>query len=60
MDLQLVGKRVLVTGSSTGTGASIALSLAREGAFVIVHGRDPAILNSNFDRRITWEQGKRI
>jgi 3-oxoacyl-[acyl-carrier protein] reductase len=40
MDLQLAGKRVLVTGSSAGTGAAIAMSLAQEGAYVIVHGRD--------------------
>lgn len=40
MDLKLVGKRALVTGSSAGTGASIAKTLAREGAYVIAHGRD--------------------
>lgn len=40
MDLQLEGKRALVTGSSTGTGEKIAKALAHEGASVIVHGRD--------------------
>ncbi|BAU12989.1 putative 2-keto-3-deoxygluconate dehydrogenase [Leptolyngbya sp. NIES-3755] len=40
MDLRLAGKRVLVTGSSAGTGAEIAMSLAQEEAYVIVHGRD--------------------
>lgn len=40
MDLQLAGKCALVTGSSAGTGSVIAKTLAREGAFVIVHGRD--------------------
>lgn len=40
MDLQLEGKRALVTGSNTGTGEKIAKTLAREGAYVIVHGRD--------------------
>jgi 3-oxoacyl-[acyl-carrier protein] reductase len=40
MDLQLHGKRALVTGSSRGIGAAIALGLAREGAAVVVHGRD--------------------
>lgn len=40
MDLQLVGKRALVTGSSAGTGATIAKTIAREGVHVIVHGRD--------------------
>lgn len=40
MDLQLTGKRALVTGSSSGIGASIARVLAREGASVVVHGRN--------------------
>jgi NAD(P)-dependent dehydrogenase (short-subunit alcohol dehydrogenase family) len=40
MDLQLEGKRALVTGSSAGTGASIAKTLGREGACVLVHGRN--------------------
>ncbi|MBE9018611.1 short-chain dehydrogenase [Chroococcidiopsis sp. CCALA 051] len=40
MDLQLEGKRVLVTGSSTGIGECIAQVLAREGALVAVHGRE--------------------
>jgi NAD(P)-dependent dehydrogenase (short-subunit alcohol dehydrogenase family) len=38
MDLGLIGKRALVTGSSRGTGSVIARTLAREGATVIVHG----------------------
>jgi len=42
MDLQLDGKTVLVTGSSKGIGAGIARKLAREGAIVVVHGRDRA------------------
>jgi 3-oxoacyl-[acyl-carrier protein] reductase len=41
MDLQLSGKRALVTGSSVGIGESIARALAREGVTVAVHGRDP-------------------
>jgi len=39
MDLQLSGKRALVTGSSSGIGEAIARSLAKENAAVIVHGR---------------------
>jgi 3-oxoacyl-[acyl-carrier protein] reductase len=42
MDLQLNGKRALVTGSSIGIGKAIALALAAEGAAVAVHGRDRA------------------
>ena len=40
MDLQLTGKRALVTGSSGGIGKAIAGALAGEGADVIVHGRN--------------------
>jgi NAD(P)-dependent dehydrogenase (short-subunit alcohol dehydrogenase family) len=42
MDLELRGKRALVTGSSSGLGAAIALELAAEGCDVAVHGRDLA------------------
>jgi 3-oxoacyl-[acyl-carrier protein] reductase len=41
MDLQLQGKRALVTGSSIGLGAAIARALAAEGVAVAVHGRQP-------------------
>jgi 3-oxoacyl-[acyl-carrier protein] reductase len=36
---ELVGKRALVTGSTSGIGKAIALELATAGADVIVHGR---------------------
>jgi NAD(P)-dependent dehydrogenase (short-subunit alcohol dehydrogenase family) len=39
MDLQLEGKRALVTGSTAGIGYAIAEGLAKEGATVIVNGR---------------------
>ncbi|MEL6721754.1 MAG: SDR family NAD(P)-dependent oxidoreductase [Pseudomonadota bacterium] len=40
MNLQLSGKRALVTGSSRGIGAAIAKTLAQEGASVVIHGRN--------------------
>jgi 3-oxoacyl-[acyl-carrier protein] reductase len=40
MDLKLDGKIALVTGSSKGIGEGVARALAREGAIVIVHGRN--------------------
>ncbi|MCU1273097.1 MAG: short chain dehydrogenase family protein, partial [Bryobacterales bacterium] len=42
MDLQLKGKRALVTGSTAGIGYAIAEALLREGAVVIVNGRTAA------------------
>ncbi len=42
MDLQLVGKRAVVSGSSSGIGEAIAKFLAAEGASVVVHGRREA------------------
>jgi NAD(P)-dependent dehydrogenase (short-subunit alcohol dehydrogenase family) len=38
MDLELNGKRALITGSYRGTGAGLARVMAREGAIVWVHG----------------------
>ena len=42
MDLQLAGKRALVTGSTAGIGLATASGLFREGASVVVNGRTPA------------------
>ncbi len=40
MDLELTGRRALVTGSSSGIGEATARMLAEEGARVVVHGRN--------------------
>ncbi len=40
MDLQLRGRRALVTGSSSGIGEAIVRLLTEEGARVVVHGRN--------------------
>lgn len=46
MDLQLKGKRALITGSSSGLGEAIAHLLAAEGASVIIHGRNQERANA--------------
>ncbi|MDB6065978.1 MAG: short-chain dehydrogenase/reductase family protein [Pedosphaera sp.] len=46
MQNHLKDKVALVTGSSRGIGAAIAQILARNGAKVVLHGRDEAALLS--------------
>lgn len=41
MDLQISGKRALITGSTAGIGFAIATELAREGVNVVINGRRP-------------------
>jgi NAD(P)-dependent dehydrogenase (short-subunit alcohol dehydrogenase family) len=45
MDLQLTGRRALITGSTAGIGFAIAEGLAREGAAVVVTGRTQAAVD---------------
>jgi 3-oxoacyl-[acyl-carrier protein] reductase len=46
MELGLAGKVALVTGSSSGIGRSVALTLANEGVSVVVTGRDKARIDA--------------
>src|SRR6202790_1874770 len=46
MDLQLEGKKVLVTGSTAGIGFATARALAAEAASVIVNGRGQQRVNA--------------
>ena len=46
MDLGLTGRRAIVCASSRGLGRACATSLAREGAAVVINGRDAARLGA--------------
>lgn len=50
MDLELKGKRALVTGSTGGIGYAIAKFLAQEGAHVYVNGRSMDRVNEAIER----------
>jgi NAD(P)-dependent dehydrogenase (short-subunit alcohol dehydrogenase family) len=50
MDLQVAGKRALVTGSTAGIGFAIARGLAAEGAAVVVNGRSAATVDRALHR----------
>jgi 3-oxoacyl-[acyl-carrier protein] reductase len=45
MDLGLQGKRAIVCASSKGLGFACAKALAREGAHLVLNGRDPDALD---------------
>jgi NAD(P)-dependent dehydrogenase (short-subunit alcohol dehydrogenase family) len=59
MDLQLQGKRALVTGGSKGIGRAIALQLAREGVDVVIAARSGAELEVAA-RELAAETGRKI
>jgi NAD(P)-dependent dehydrogenase (short-subunit alcohol dehydrogenase family) len=50
MDLQLSGKRAVVTGSTAGIGFAIAQALAKEGASVVVNGRTEQRVNAAIEK----------
>jgi len=59
MNLELAGKRALVTGSTAGIGEAIAKTLAAEGALVVVHGRRPQEAE-RVSREITAKGGRAV
>lgn len=60
MDLQLTGKRALVTGSTAGIGFAIASRLASEGAEVIINGRSRSGVSAAVARLIEAVPGARV
>ena len=59
MDLQLTGKRALVTGGSKGIGRAVARQLAREGVDVVIAARNAAELDAAA-ADIAAETGRRV
>ena len=54
MNLELSGKRVLVSGASKGIGFGIAKGFHQEGCAVVSNGRDKAKLTSSIAKRKDW------
>src|SRR5258705_9922724 len=59
MDLQLSGKRAIVTGGATGIGFAIAAELSREGAHIAIASRRMEVLEPSA-ARIGEEMGHPI
>jgi NAD(P)-dependent dehydrogenase (short-subunit alcohol dehydrogenase family) len=60
VDLQLAGKRALISGSTQGIGYATARALAAEGVAVVLHGRDPARVQQAVDRLRAEGQGVEV
>jgi NAD(P)-dependent dehydrogenase (short-subunit alcohol dehydrogenase family) len=60
LDLQLAGKRVLITGGSKGIGAAAARLLAAEGCDLVLVARDPAALEATASSIRTRHQAVRV
>ena len=50
MDLKIAGRRALVIGSTSGIGYALAEGLAREGARVVLNGRQAGSVESAIAR----------
>ncbi|HEY5973767.1 MAG TPA: SDR family oxidoreductase [Geobacteraceae bacterium] len=50
MDLKLTGKRAFISGSTAGIGLATAISLAREGAHVIINARSDDSVDTALER----------
>jgi len=59
MDLQLVGKRALITGGSRGIGKMVARQLAHEGVDCVICSRNESSLNATA-KELTEETGRKI
>ena len=59
MDLQLAGKRAIVTGGSRGIGFAIAAALAGEGADLALLARDPERL-ATAARQLAADHGRQV
>ena len=53
MDLQLAGKRVFISGSTSGIGFGVASTFLKEGAHVIINGRTDATVTKAVQQLIT-------
>jgi NAD(P)-dependent dehydrogenase (short-subunit alcohol dehydrogenase family) len=60
MELQLAGKRAFISGSTQGIGYAIARTLLREGAEVVVNGRDDARVHDAVRRLAAEVPGARV